>query len=150
MILIQEYQNILKTDVRELINTNYDKSKILDAFIEQLEFRYTNSAKSVKTLTTQKEELLSEMDNINNKIKDLKVKIEDDFKKFDSKSSLENIEKYSELKKEYYFARTYVIYITKFINQYNYLSAYNKKVLDALILNKEAIIKDAYIVIPDT
>ncbi|MDP2395460.1 MAG: hypothetical protein Q8S84_02615 [bacterium] len=40
MQYISEYKNILKTDVKQLVNNSLDKSKILNAFIEQLEYRY--------------------------------------------------------------------------------------------------------------
>ena len=42
MIIIKEYLNILKTDVKQLINNSYNKNDILNAYIEQLEFRYKN------------------------------------------------------------------------------------------------------------
>jgi hypothetical protein len=42
MVIIQEYLNVLKTDVRQLINSKIDKLAILNAFIDQLEYRYTS------------------------------------------------------------------------------------------------------------
>jgi hypothetical protein len=52
-------------------------------------------------------------------------------------------------KNEYYFAKTYVVYINQFLWEYQRLNAYNKNLLDVLINNKEAILKDAYLIIPD-
>jgi hypothetical protein len=78
------------------------------------------------------------------------LKIESDFVNNNSEGSLENINKYLELKKEYYYARTYVVYINHFLNEYNYLNEYNKILLDTLINNREALIKDAFVVIPDS
>ena len=40
-IVINEYKNVLTTDVKQLLASNYDKSSILNAFIEQLEYRYS-------------------------------------------------------------------------------------------------------------
>jgi hypothetical protein len=90
------------------------------------------------------------MTRIDAKIEILKQKIESDFKKNQQKESLENINNYLELKKQYYYSRTYIVYINHFLNEYIYLSNYNKKLLDTLINNKEALIKNAYIVLPDT
>jgi hypothetical protein len=42
MLIIKEYLNVIKTDVKSLINSNYDRLSILNAYIEQLEFRYMN------------------------------------------------------------------------------------------------------------
>jgi hypothetical protein len=40
MIAVDEYRNVLKTDVKQLLDSSKKKSKILNAFIEQLEFRF--------------------------------------------------------------------------------------------------------------
>ncbi len=150
MQAIQEYRNILKTDVKQLVNSSYDKSKMLNAFIEQLEFRYTLWAENIKKLNEQKTIFETSMDNANSKIETLKQKIDKDFKNNDSKESLANIDTYLEYKKEYYYARTYIVYINHFLSEYSYLTEYNKQLLDTLINNKDAIIKDSYIVVPDS
>lgn len=150
MQAIQEYRNILKTNVKQLVNSSYDKSKMLNAFIEQLEYRYTIWAENIKKLIEQKTIFETSMDNANSKIETLKQKIDKDFKNNDSKESLANIDTYLEYKKEFYYARTYIVYINHFLSEYNYLTEYNKQLLDTLINNKDAIIKDSYIVVPDT
>jgi hypothetical protein len=40
MQAIEEYANVLKTNIKQLLDSSYDKPRILNAFIEQLEFRY--------------------------------------------------------------------------------------------------------------
>jgi hypothetical protein len=40
MIAVEEYRNVLKTNVKQLLDSSYDKPRFLNAFIEQLEFRY--------------------------------------------------------------------------------------------------------------
>jgi hypothetical protein len=90
------------------------------------------------------------MNSANSQIEILKIKIENDFKNSDSKSSLENIDEYLKLKEEYYYAKTYIIYINHFLAQYNFLNNYSKDLASLLINNKDAIIKDAFVVITDT
>jgi hypothetical protein len=90
------------------------------------------------------------MTSVNSEIELLKQKIENDFANNNSEGSLENIDKYLELKKEYYYSRTYIVYINHFLSEYNYLSNYNKVLLDTLINNKDALIKDSFVVIPDS
>jgi hypothetical protein len=90
------------------------------------------------------------MEDNSQKIENLKEVIDTDFNSFNEEKTWNNIEKYLELRKKYYYAKTYIIFINKFINQYNTLNAYNKKLLDTIINNKDAIIKDAHVVLPDS
>ncbi len=150
MIAIEEYKNILKTNVKQLIDSSYDKPRTLDAFIDQLEYRYTINNKNIQTLNQQKTVFTNNMTSVNSKIDSLKLKIEKDFSENNSSESLVNIDNYLELKKQYYYSRTYIVYINHFLSEYNYLNKYNKLLLDTLINNKDALIKNAYVVIPDS
>jgi len=89
------------------------------------------------------------MNDANSQIEVLKGKIGTDFSSNDSEASVQNIEKYLEIKREYDYARIYAVYINQFIVQYDFLNNYNKNLLDVLINNKEALIKDVFVVIPD-
>jgi hypothetical protein len=40
MIVLNEYLNILKTDIKGLLDSSNDRSSTLNAFIDQLEYRY--------------------------------------------------------------------------------------------------------------
>lgn len=150
MLHIDEYKNILKTDVKQLLDSSYDKSRFLNAFIEQLEFRYVLWVKNFKKLSQQKSIFENDITSVNAKIALLKQKIEKDFKENNAKESLLNIDEYLKLKEKYNYSRTYIIYINHFLNEYNYLNSYNKLLIDTLINNKEALIKDAFVVIPDS
>jgi len=150
MIAVQEYKNVLQTNVPQLLNSSYDKPRILNAFIEQLEFRYVIWGQNIKKLNEQKAVFTNNMTTSNSKIEILKQKIATDFKDNNSAWSLENIDKYLELKQEFYYSRTYIVYINHFLAEYNYLSNYNKLLLDTLINNKDALIKDTFVVIPDS
>ena len=149
MLIIKEYKNVLKTNIKSMINSSLNKKDLIDAFIEQLEFRYINWTKNAKNLIKQRNIFISTMEKSNNNIEILKWKINSDFKAYNSSWSLEKINTYLKLKKEYYYAKTYIVYINQFLKEYSILNNYNKKLLDVLINNKEAIIKNAYVVIPD-
>jgi len=150
MINISEYENILKTNVKQLLDTSSDRSRILNALIGQLEFRYENAVLNIKKLNNQKQIFLTNMEKKNNEIEELKIKLEVDYKKDDSKASLENIDKYLELKKEFLYSKTYIIYIDHFLYEYWYFNNYNKILLDTLINNKVALIQNSFVVIPDS
>jgi len=104
----------------------------------------------MKALTTQRAILGSSMKTNNNSLNNLKSKISRDFSRFNTENTLKNIDSYLKLKKEYNYSRVYIIFIDQIITQYSYLNSYNKILLDTLINNKEAIIKDAHIVIPSS
>jgi len=150
MITVWEYFNILKTDVKRLLQSNNDRWFVLNSLIAQLEYRYTVSIKNIQELQNQRIELLNSYNLSNNSISKIKAEISTSFWNLDPNKTYENIETYLNFKKENDLARTYIIFIDKFINQYAVLNNYNKKLLDTLIINKDIILKDSFVVIPDT
>jgi len=150
MIIVEEYKNVLKTDIKWLLDKSKNRAEILDALIEQFEFRYEKSVKQIISLNEQKSIFEREMAEANTQIEILKVKINTDYKKRDAAASKENITNYLEQKNKYNYARTYIIYINHFLSDYVSLNDYNKKLLDTLINNKDAIVKEAYVVIPSS
>lgn len=150
MIAINEYFNILKTDIRSLLSSSNDREFALNSFIAQLEYRYKVWIENSKTLLLQKNELIKAYNNSNLEINNLKNKISNDFSNFDNVETLKNIDNYLKIRQENLTARTYIIFINKFLNNYAILNEYNKRVLDTLINNKEIIIKNSQVVIPDT
>lgn len=149
MIATQEYRNVLQTSVKNLIWNSINKQELLEAYISQLEFRYESAVTNYNNLLKQKEMFVSSMESANIEIEKIKSKIEIDFNANDADASLENIDTYLKEKNTYYFAKTYIVYINQFLWEYQHLNLYNKNLLDVLINNKEAIIKDAYVIIPD-
>jgi hypothetical protein len=63
---------------------------------------------------------------------------------------LENIDDYLKLVQESNYSRTYIVFINKFLNSYAVLNNYNKLVLDTLINNKEILVKNTQVVLPDS
>jgi hypothetical protein len=61
-----------------------------------------------------------------------------------------NIEKILKYKWEYNYNNTHIVFINQYLKQYQVLNASNRKILDTLINNKEAIIRNTKIVIPST
>jgi len=150
MIIVEEYKNVLKTDIKWLLNSSINKSETLDAIIWQLEFRYEKSVKQIISLNEQKTIFEREMLEANTQVEILKTKINSDYQKRDPIASKENINNYLEQKNKYNYARTYIIYINQFLKEYVVLNEYNKILLDTLINNKDAIVKESFIVIPNT
>lgn len=150
LLRIQEYSNILKTDIKKMLASSYDKAETLDAYIEQLKYRYKQAQLSIKLLVKKKAQLSKNLKSSTIKINLLKKEISINFKNFNTKALEKNIDDLLLVKAEYNYAKTHIIFINQFIKQYNSLNNYNKKLLDTLINNKEAILKNAHIVIPNT
>ena len=150
MLYTREYLNILKTDIKWELDKSRNRTSFLNTFISWLEIRYKNASTNKENLIAQRDIFESSLINSQSSIDNLKVKISSDFSKSDYEQTMKNIEDYLSLRKSYTYSRTYIIYINQFIKQYDFLNAYNKLLLDTLINNKDALIKDSYVVLPDS
>lgn len=150
MIAVNEYLNILKTDVRWLLAWSNDRAFALNSFISQLEYRYKIWIENSKTLMMQKTELTKSFNETEAELESIKTKMWKDFWNFDSNQTIKNMDDYLKLREENLNARTYIIFIDKFLLYYSTLNNYNKKILDTLINNKEILVKNTQVVIPDT
>lgn len=150
MDIIQEYLNLIKTDIPSTLANANNKKNTLETYISQLELRYKNAALSGQALGLQREKLIVNLELIQNKVDALKEKMNGDFSVFDDSASIKNVENYLELKKEYQANYVDIIFINQFLKQYAFLNNYNKKLLDTLINNKEALVNQSFVVIPDS
>lgn len=71
MISVQEYRNVLQTSIKNLIDNALNKSDVLNAYISQLEYRYTNTNIQLKSLLEQKNIFELQMQESNEKIEAL-------------------------------------------------------------------------------
>ena len=147
---ISEYYNIMKTDVSSMLASSNNKGDTLDAYIDQLSYRYKLATTNKQDLQKKRTELQNQLTESVAKVDKIKARINIDFKAFDADNTNRNIDWYLLAKQEYNYARTHLIFINQYIKQYEYLNNYNKTVLDALINNRDAISKNSYVVIPDT
>lgn len=150
MLTIKDYLNLIKTDVPSMLDSSINREDSLENFISELKLRYKNWVSNWRRLTSYSSSLLNSLNWVQTKINSLKEKISLDFKNSKAEESYENIENYEKLKAEYNRYKINIVYINNFIKQYNFLNSYNAKLLDTLINNKEAIINQWHITIPDS
>lgn len=150
MLIMQEYLNLSRTDIKTLLSGSNDRKSTLEWFISQLEMRYKNSALSLTNLEKQKDQLLTYLWEIEINIETVKLSMEDHFAAAQASSTLADVDEYFTLRSEYTQAFTDIVFINQFIKQHAFLNNYNKWILDTLINNKEAIINQSYVVIPDS
>lgn len=150
MMNLNEYLNILKTDINSILDNSSDREAMLQSFIDQLEFRYKLAIEELKVLQQQANELNSTSQSSTQKIESLKTDLTNSYKNLDYDKTQSSVDEYLKQKDSDTYAKTYLIFIWKFINSYAVLNNYNKVLLDTLINNKEALIKKSTVVLPDS
>lgn len=148
MIETKEYYSLLKTDFKTMLQNSNDRKKTLEWIYWQLRIRYNNAVESIKTLEAQKKVLVEEFDKINNLIEATKTKISEDFRKTDTKAVNQDIDQILKLRQDYYYLRTYIVFINNFLAYYNVLNNYNLNLINVFSSNKDAIEKESYVVLP--
>ena len=150
MVAASEYLNILKTDVNKLLDQSSDRQATLESFTDQLKYRYKSTNEYLKTLSAQRTELQAAVTEASSKIDTVKSGLTAAYKNLDYDKTEDLLEQYLELKDKETYARTYLVFVDRFATTYSALNAYNKTLLDTLINNREALVKDVTVVLPDS
>lgn len=150
MLIIWEYLNLSRTDIKSLLSSSSDREKTLESFISQLELRQRNSRLSMQSLEQQKTLLITELERLESQIEGVKERMETSFSNGNSPQTLENIKRYFNLRELYTVAFTDIVFINQFLKQHDFLTRYNLGILNTLRTNKQAIIDQTYVVIPST
>lgn len=150
MVAASEYLNILRTDVNKLLDQSSDRQATLESFLDQLKYRYKSTNDYLRTLSAQRAELVQAVTDAATQTDAVKAGLSSAYKNLDYDKTEDLLEKYLQLKDRETYARTYLVFVDKFIATYSTLNAYNKTLLDTLINNREALVKDVTIVLPDS
>lgn len=150
MVAASEYLNILKTDVNKLLDQSSDRQATLESFTDQLKYRYKSTNSYLSTLSAQRAELQQAVTDSTTKIDATKAALSVAYKNLDYDKTEDLLTQYLELKDRETYARTYLVFVDKFAATFSALNTYNKTLLDTLINNREALIKDVTVVLPDS
>lgn len=150
MVGASEYLNVLRTDVPKLLDSAQDRESMLESFLDQLKYRYTSTDQYLTTLGSQARELQGVVTTSNASIESTKAALTASYKNLDYDKTEELLNNYLDEKQKNTYANTYLVFIGKFITTYKTMNAYNKTLLDTLINNKEALVKGATVVLPDS
>jgi len=140
----------MKMDFAWVIKKSNDKSKTLSNLLKQLNIRLQNANSNIQNLTKQKSILITEYEKINTQIETLKRELEKDFNTNNSNRVFTHVDNYYSLKQKEVILKTNIIFIKNFLSKYNILNRYNLILINTLILNKDIISKDSYLVIPNS
>ena len=150
MVAANEYLNVLRTDVNTLLDSSTDREAMLESFLDQLKYRYTSTNSYLSILSAQVTELQGTVTTSDLAIENIKTSMTTAYKNLDYDKTEELINQYLAEKQKNTYARTYLVFIGKFISTYQILNNYNKVFLDTLINNKQALIKNVTVVLPDS
>ena len=150
MLLLQSYVNLLKTDIVSMLDQATDRTVALDEHIALLKEYYTKTTERGALISEQSADLQSILKDAVDTTTLAKVKMEEKYKGYEYSWVDSVIDDYVKAKNQENRARVYLTYLERFQKGYGILQGQNRKVLDTLINNREALIKRSIVVIPDS
>lgn len=150
MIAAQEYINILQMDINATLDQSNDRSAMLESIIDGLKYRGRKTNEYLKNLSSQRAELQTAINEATARSNELKNQISKSYASMDFDWTQEALDAYIEAKNKETHAKSYIVFLDKFVNTYTSLNVYNSKLIDTLIANREPLIKNVTVVLPDT
>jgi hypothetical protein len=150
MIAAQEYMNVLQTDVNKTLDQSRDRQAMLESIIDGLKFRGKKTNEYLTNLASQRTDLQAALTAATARIATLKIELSASYAKMDYDGTQRALDEYIVQKDKETYARSYLIFLDKFAATYTSLNSYNRKLLDTLVANREALIKNVTVVLPDS
>lgn len=150
MTAITAYANILKTDIVAMLDTAANRQASLDNHISLLKSYYLKTQERLNIIKEQKTEVQSLLSNATNAQNTAKNTLQNSYNVFEYSGVNSAINDYLDAKNLDSRMKIYAIYLDRFEKSYLALQNKNRKILDALMNNREGIIKKSMVVIPDT
>ncbi len=150
IIFVREYLNLSKSNIVDLLKSSNNRQKTLESFIHQLEYRGKNAKLSMQNLELQKADLLKQLNSVSEHIENIKQSMQQHFTENNPDAVNSDVDTYFALRAEYTELFTDIVFINQFLKQYAFLNTYNAGILNTLKTNKQAIINQSYVVIPES
>jgi len=150
MVALSEYLNVVKTNVNSLLDQSPDRETTLESFLEQLRQRYNNSLEAIQVLNTQGKELQASDQATSLQMTNIKTQLTLAYTNLDYDKTESLLDDFLEARRKNTYAKTYIVFVTKFVSSYEKLNAYNKVLMDTILNNKEPLIKDVTVILPDS
>ena len=150
MTAITAYANILKTDIVAMLDTAANRQASLDNHISLLKSYYLKTQERLNIIGEQKTEVQGLLTNATNAQNTAKNTLQNSYNVFEYSGVNSAINDYLDAKNLDSRMKIYAIYLDRFEKSYLALQNKNRKILDALMNNREGIIRKSMVVIPDT
>ncbi len=147
---IRDYLNITKINVKWYLDSSDDRKDNYDSLMNQLKVRYKIWYANSKNLSIQIESLTNHILQLENSIANIKQSMTLNLKNYNANWLNRNINDYITIKNESTLMKVYLIFCNRFLSYYNLLNNYNKNTITVLRLNEDAIVKNTYVVIPNS
>lgn len=121
MRAIDSYVNLLKTDIKTLLDESTERSNTLDEHIEILKSHYIRTNERTLVLSDQSRELQSILTDTKIQIANAKISMEETYKSFESVGIDAVISSYVSAKTRESQARVYLAYVERFQRAYGIL-----------------------------
>ena len=146
---IGAYTRLLKTDIPSLLDQAIDRATTLDEYIALLSKYEEEWSDHITTLERQKWEFESTLTEVVNRANTEKSWVLVALQEENTESIHTLLEEYITTKNRENHIRTYLSFIEKFLDSYERLQSVNSELIRALTLNREPLIKNATIIIPN-
>lgn len=146
---IRDYINVAKIDLKSYLDSSSDRADNYDSLMTQFKLRYKVWYANSKNLETQLNLIWNYIKELDTSIENIKSSMKTNMKNYYAKWLNKNINDYIVLKNEVTLMKVYYLFCSRFLAYYNFLNWYNKEVITTLRLNKDSIIKNTYVVIPE-
>ncbi len=125
--LLNEYISLLETDITELLDNSINREDVYNAYITQLKYKWKQIKVHIENLKKQQANLQEAVNTQALELANLKKSIKESLKDLNKYWATAWINKYLDLKYKYNYWKTYLYLITKFLDNFNNLQAYNRK-----------------------
>lgn len=150
MIAAQEYMAVLQMDVNKTLDQATDRSAMLESIIDGLKFRGKKTNEYLSSLAAQRTDLQAALTTSTARIAALKTELSSAYTRMDYEGTQKTLDSYIEEKNKETYTRSYIVFLDKFAATYNSLNAYNLKLLSTITANRDALVKNVTVVMPDS
>lgn len=150
MAAIMSYADILKMDIMAMLENASNRWTALDNHISLLKSYYLKTQDRLAIIKEQKQEIRALLSTTDSQETNAKATLQESYNQLEYSGIDGAIDAYLEAKNTSYRVKIYNIYLDRFDKSYQALQTKNRKILDAIINNRDGIIKKSVVVIPDT
>lgn len=150
MQAITTYANILSTDIAKMLDAADDRQVALDEHISTLKYYGNTTNDRLKILAEQIADLKGSATTALDESTRAKTTLQNSLSSMNPTWVEDAMKKYTEGKNRENQSRIYIVYLEKFVEMYTKLQSKNKKILETITTNRDALIKRSTIVIPSS
>jgi hypothetical protein len=150
MLAVSSYINVVSTDIPTLLDNSVDRSAALGEHISLLKSYYNRTLERLTIIGEQIADLKGIINQSTSTTEWAKIIMQTSYDWYDYTGVDEAIDTYIWAKNRDVRARVYLVYLEKYQKNYIALQARNLKLIDALISNREALIKRTTVIIPNS